>query len=84
MWFYKNGMKTYICVDNYFPVMSEKYKGGGRPIFAKSQGNELWPAVAEKCYAKYHKGYVIIEGGNPKTPKPQLNEIYLTPKRLNF
>ena len=21
---------------------------------------------------------------SPKTPKPQLNEIYLTPKRLNF
>ena len=57
-------MKTYICVDNYFPTLSKKYKGGGNPIFAKSYGNELWPAVAEKCYAKYHKGYIIIEGGN--------------------
>ena len=59
MWFYKNGVKTYVCVDNYLPVTSR-----GTPIFAKSQGNELWPAIAEKCYAKYHKGYCIIEGGN--------------------
>lgn len=27
-------------------------------------GNELWVAVAEKAYAKAHKGYVIIAGGS--------------------
>ena len=64
MWFYKNGVKTYVCVDNYLPVTARGYRGEGNPIFAKSQGNELWPAIAEKCYAKYHKGYCIIEGGN--------------------
>ena len=64
IWLYKNGMKTYVLVDNYFPVLKPGYRGSGKPIFAKSHGNELWPAVAEKCYAKYHRGYMIIEGGN--------------------
>lgn len=57
-------MKTHVLIDNYFPVLKKGYTESGKPIFAKSHGNELWPAIAEKCYAKYHKGYCIIEGGN--------------------
>jgi hypothetical protein len=37
------------------------------PIFAASHGNELWPAIAEKAYAKAHKGYEIIAGGSTGT-----------------
>jgi len=56
-------MKTYVLVDNYFPVLKPGYRESGKPIFAKSLSNVLWPAVAEKCYAKYHKGYMIIKNG---------------------
>lgn len=34
------------------------------PVFASAQGNELWPAIAEKAYAKAHKGYQVIAGGS--------------------
>jgi hypothetical protein len=64
MWLFKNGMKTHVLVDNYLPVMESGYVQSGKPIFASAQGNELWPAIGEKCYAKFHKGYIIIEGGN--------------------
>jgi hypothetical protein len=58
------------------------YKGSGMPIFAKSHGNELWPAIAEKYYAKYHKGYLIIEGGNTG---PTMRELTGTPTYMfNF
>jgi hypothetical protein len=33
------------------------------PVFASAIGNELWPSIAEKAYAKAHKGYAMIEGG---------------------
>lgn len=35
----------------------------GEPIFASSYNGELWPAVAEKAYAKAHKGYIMISSG---------------------
>ena len=73
----KNGMKTHVLVDNYFPL-----DRSGKCMFAKSFGNELWPAIAEKCYAKYHKGFMIIEGG---LTGPTLRELTGAPTYMyNF
>ena len=72
---YLDGIFQTIWVDDYFPVFNKevtsvrKEDGSelgklGEPIFSAAMGNELWVAVAEKAYAKAHKGYVIIAGGS--------------------
>ena len=72
---YLDGIFQTVWVDDYFPVFNKdvasvrKEDGSelgkpGEPIFSAAMGNELWVAVAEKAYAKVHKGYVIIAGGS--------------------
>lgn len=59
MWFYTNGRKSHVLVDNHFP-----WHARARCLkFSGAKGNELWCAVAEKCFAKHLGGYVITEGG---------------------
>lgn len=70
-----DGYMQTIWVDDYFPVFNKEVESvrkangqelgkPGEPIFSAAMGNELWVAVAEKAYAKAHKGYVIIAGGS--------------------
>jgi len=70
-----DGYMQTIWVDDYFPVFNKEVDSvrkangqalgkPGEPIFSAAMGNELWVAVAEKAYAKAHKGYVIIAGGS--------------------
>lgn len=72
---YLDGIFQTIWVDDYFPVFNKEVSAvrkedgselgkPGEPIFSAAMGNELWVAVAEKAYAKAHKGYVIIAGGS--------------------
>tara|TARA_B110000285_G_C15076130_1_gene590850 strand:+ start:635 stop:1171 length:537 start_codon:yes stop_codon:yes gene_type:complete len=64
-----------VWVDDFFPVFNKEVESvrkangqllgmPGEPIFSAAMGNELWVAVAEKAYAKAHKGYIIIAGGS--------------------
>lgn len=46
-------------IDDYFPC----YPGRG-PVYARSNGNELWVMLLEKAYAKIHGGYFSIRGGD--------------------
>jgi hypothetical protein len=59
----KGGAPVPVRVDSQFPV-----NGHGDQVFGKGlengpQGQELWPAVYEKAYATWKKGYVHINQG---------------------
>lgn len=58
--FYKDGEPEIILIDDYFPAMPNKQwafvKGG-------PEGQELWPMVLEKAYAKMYGNYEYIEAG---------------------
>jgi calpain-15 len=50
-----------ITIDDYIPCSSST----GKPIFTKFNGNEMWPLLLEKAYAKFKGSYAEIEGGWP-------------------
>lgn len=54
---YSNGEENLILVDNFFPCK------GTKPVFARGNGNELWPLILEKVWAKQHKSYEAIISG---------------------
>ena len=60
MYFYVNGVKTPVVVDDYFPCYPS-----GKVAFAKGQPEELWVMLLEKAWAKLHGSYVKTEGGLP-------------------
>ena len=54
----KNGEWTLVTVDDYIPCY---YNAG--PMFAHSNGNELWVLLLEKAYAKLHGNYIALKSG---------------------
>ena len=60
VYFYVNGLKTPVMIDDYLPVDSD-----GEVVFAKSKTQELWPALIEKAWAKLHGSYARVESGCP-------------------
>jgi calpain-15 len=58
VYFYVNGIKTPVIVDDYLPV--DEY---GRVAFASSKDGEIWTSLLEKAWAKLHGSYARIEGG---------------------
>jgi len=56
------GIWQVVTVDDYFPCDRETRK----PIFAKSNGNELWALLLEKAWAKIYGSYARISGGFPE------------------
>jgi hypothetical protein len=58
--FYKEGNAEYVIIDDYFPTLPN-----GEWAFVKGgkTGNELWPMVLEKAYAKLNGNYSFIEAG---------------------
>lgn len=54
---YFNGMENLMVVDNLFPCKNSK------PMFAKSNNNELWALILEKVWAKHHRSYQAITAG---------------------
>jgi calpain-15 len=60
VYFYVNGLKTPVMIDDYLPVDSD-----GEVVFAKSKTQELWPALIEKAWAKLHGSYARVEIGIP-------------------
>ena len=53
-----DGVWRSITLDNYFPIKH------GKPAF--THGNELWPMLVEKAWAKVFKNYTNIIGGYPR------------------
>jgi len=55
---FKNGERQTIVIDDHFPCDAD-----GDPCFSKANGNELWVMILEKAWAKIHKSYERIIGG---------------------
>jgi calpain-15 len=54
----KNGEWVTVTVDDYIPCY---YNAG--PMFAHSNGDELWVLLLEKAYAKVHGNYYALKSG---------------------
>lgn len=58
--FYRDGEEEFVIVDDHFPVNQANQwafvKGG-------NDGEELWPMVLEKAYAKFYGSFTLIEAG---------------------
>lgn len=59
VYFYLNGIRTPVVVDDYFPSYN------GRIAFSKSNDGELWVSILEKAWAKLHGTYARTAGGMP-------------------
>lgn len=67
MYFYVNGIKTPVIVDDYLPIDEN-----GNVAFASSKTQEIWVSLLEKAWAKLHGSYARIEGGCPYFAYSQL------------
>jgi len=52
------GEEQVVVLDNYIPCNKD-----GNPAFAHAHGNEMWPMLIEKAWAKVHGSYERIIGG---------------------
>ena len=60
--FFRDGEEEYVIIDDFFPLSKEE--GQNKWSFVKSvDGDELWPMVLEKAYAKLYGSYSFIEAG---------------------
>ena len=59
MTLFVNGVKTPVIVDDWIPTRH------GRPAFAGTKHQELWPLLLEKAWAKLHGTYARTDGGLP-------------------
>lgn len=55
---FKNGEMQTVVVDNFVPC-----DANGEPCFSKGNGPELWVIMLEKAWAKIHRSYERIIGG---------------------
>ena len=63
---FKNGQWESIIVDDYFPVLEDKYKdskSGGAAFAHSNDMEEIWVALLEKAIAKYYGTYSALESG---------------------
>jgi len=58
--FYKGNPKE-IIIDDLIPCYEKSY-GGGKPLFCKPAGKEIWVMLLEKAWAKYMGDYHVSEG----------------------
>lgn len=64
LYFYVNGVRTPVIVDDSVPVALD----GQQPITMTVKENEYWPFLLEKAWAKLHGSYARIMGGSPTIP----------------
>lgn len=55
--FFLNGKPREIIVDDYIPCYSNVLE----PLFAKPDGNQIWPLILEKAWCKMFGSYSIVE-----------------------
>ena len=60
MYFFINGVKTPVIVDDNLPYRN------GRLTMAKGKGGELWVCLLEKGWAKLHGSYARMAFGWPE------------------
>lgn len=60
MYFYINGVKTPVVVDDQLPCNED-----GSVAFAYSDEDAIWVSLLEKAWAKLHGTYVRTEEGWP-------------------
>ena len=63
---FKNGQWESIIVDDYFPVLGDKYKeskSAGAAFAHSTDMEEIWVALLEKAMAKYYGTYSALETG---------------------
>lgn len=79
--FYEVGKPDYVIVDDFLPV-----NGQNSFVFTKTRsGNEIWPQILEKAYAKKYGSYAEIEGGFVDLALSELtNGIPQTLKHADF
>ena len=53
------GVWQVVIIDDYFPC----HKGTKKPLFAQSNGGELWVMILEKAWAKVNDSYSNFIGG---------------------
>ena len=56
-----DGKPQIVIVDDYLPCN----KRTKRPVYAQSNGNEIWAMLLEKAWAKVNGGYANIISGLP-------------------
>merc|ERR1711871_818287 len=64
--FNKNGQWEAVIVDDFFPMLDNKYKSSkcaGAAFAYSGDMKELWVPILEKAYAKYYGGYATLEHG---------------------
>lgn len=59
IYFYVNGFKTPVIVDDYLP-----YTKSGKLAFASCKDGEIWASLVEKAWAKLHGSYAKIENAD--------------------
>ena len=64
IFYFENGEKKVMFVDDHFLVLTGKITNEEKLYFSKPQGNEIWVQLLEKAYAKYEGGYANIIDGN--------------------
>jgi len=67
VYFFVNGIKTPVVIDDYFPVTE-----WGALAFSSSKDGEIWVSLLEKAWAKLHGSYARVEGGSPHFAFSQL------------
>ena len=61
IFFYINGIKTPVFIDDYLPV----HPGTNKIAFCTSKSGEMWTSLVEKAWAKLHGSYFRIQAGLP-------------------
>ena len=67
VYFYVNGIKTPVIIDNYLPCDQN-----GKLVFARCTDNEIWVCLLEKAWAKLHGSYSRVHTGSPSFAYTQL------------
>ena len=63
---YKNGQWEHVVVDDYFPCLADNQSDGlcaGAAFAHSDHMEEIWIALLEKAFAKYHGSYAALEQG---------------------
>ena len=58
--FLKDDAEEWVVIDDFFPVRED---GTWAFVSGGDAGEDLWPLVLEKAYAKLYDGYSHIEAG---------------------